>query len=189
MSALSNVAKTGFSGRLEEAPRPVQKEASQYSCTCNEELGMAGSSKTMCKLREEILAMAPLGAPVVVSGETGTGKELTARALHLHGKSGNGPFVAVNCGALPETLAEDIFFGHEKGSYTGAESSKKGVFELAEGGTLFLDEIGELPLSQQAALLRVLENRVITRLEGIRKDKFFRSSGSSQQPIKSFYRW
>jgi len=105
-------------------------------------------------------------ASVVVSGETGVGKEIVARALHRFSPRRHGPFIAINCAALPETLLESELFGHERGAFTGATSQRKGRFELADGGTLFLDEIGELPLSLQAKLLRVLQERRFERVGG-----------------------
>jgi two-component system response regulator FlrC len=114
-------------------------------------------------LRLELARLAPLRAPVLIHGETGTGKELAARALH-DCSARRGPFVAVNCGALTPTIVEDILFGHERGSFTGAATSHRGVFERARGGTLFLDEIGELPLPQQATLLRVLDDGRVCRI-------------------------
>ncbi len=101
---------------------------------------------------------------LLLLGETGTGKERLARALHEEGRRCDGPFVAVNCGAIPETLLESELFGHEKGAFTGASQARKGYFEQAEGGTLFLDEIGEIPLHLQVKLLRVLEDRRVQRL-------------------------
>jgi transcriptional regulator with GAF, ATPase, and Fis domain len=104
--------------------------------------------------------------PVLVHGETGVGKELFARALHEHGPRRAEPFVAVSCGAIPETLFEAELFGHTKGAFTGAERARVGLFAQAEGGTLFLDEIGELPLGRQAVLLRALESRAIRPVGG-----------------------
>ncbi|MDF3833335.1 sigma-54 dependent transcriptional regulator [Cupriavidus basilensis] len=119
-------------------------------------------------LLERIRMVAPSDANVLVIGETGTGKELVARHVHNLSRRAGGPFVAVNCGAFSETLVESELFGHEKGAFTGAFSAKPGWFEAANGGTLFLDEIGDLPLSMQVKLLRVLQEREIVRL-GTRK--------------------
>ncbi|WP_240647963.1 sigma-54 interaction domain-containing protein [Pararobbsia silviterrae] len=119
-------------------------------------------------LLERIRMIAPSDANVLVIGETGTGKELVARHVHNLSHRKNGPFIAVNCGAFSETLVESELFGHEKGAFTGAFSSKPGWFEAANGGTLFLDEIGDLPLSMQVKLLRVLQEREVVRL-GSRK--------------------
>lgn len=110
--------------------------------------------------------------PVLIRGETGTGKERIAEALHLRGPRADAPMIAVNCAALPEALAESLLFGHEKGAFTGAESHRAGFFEAARGGTLFLDEVGELPLRQQASLLRAVENRRAMRIGAVRETKF-----------------
>ncbi len=119
---------------------------------------------------KRLLAMAERVAPsranVLILGESGTGKELLARFIHKHSRAAEGPLVAMNCAALPETLAESELFGHEKGAFTGAISRKKGKFELADGGTLVLDEISEMDLSLQAKLLRVLQERVVDRVGG-----------------------
>ncbi|MGY4723902.1 sigma-54 interaction domain-containing protein [Burkholderia pyrrocinia] len=115
-------------------------------------------------LLERIRLVAPSDANVLIVGETGTGKELIARHVHSLSRRNNGPFVAVNCGAFSETLVESELFGHEKGAFTGAFSAKPGWFEAANGGTLFLDEIGDLPLSMQVKLLRVLQEREVVRL-------------------------
>jgi DNA-binding NtrC family response regulator len=108
--------------------------------------------------------VAPTDASVLVRGESGTGKELIARALHAHGRRARGPFVALDCGAIPETLVQHELFGHEAGAFTGAGESKAGLLERAHGGTLFLDEVGEMPPSMQAALLRVVQEGEVRRI-------------------------
>ena len=113
-----------------------------------------------------IRQVAPTSAPVLICGESGTGKELVAREIHKCSPRGDGPFVAINAAALPETLVESELFGHEKGAFTGAMERSAGCFEQAHGGTLFLDEIGEMPPSTQPKLLRVLEDLRVRRLGG-----------------------
>jgi DNA-binding NtrC family response regulator len=125
---------------------------------------LIGSSPAMEAVRQLIAKVAPTDSTVLVRGETGTGKELAARALHDQSLRADKPFVAVNCGALPEHLIESELFGHCKGAFTGADRPRKGLFEAAGGGTLFLDEIGELPKSVQAKLLRFLESGEIRRV-------------------------
>jgi sigma-54-specific transcriptional regulator len=117
-------------------------------------------------LNERIQKLAPSTANALIIGETGTGKELVARQLHKLSQRAKGPFIPVNCAALPEQLVESELFGHEKGAFTGAVLQKKGWFEVANGGTLFLDEIGDLPPATQVKLLRVLQERVLTRVGG-----------------------
>jgi two-component system response regulator PilR (NtrC family) len=115
-----------------------------------------GQAPSMLRIYEMIRRVGPTPTNILVTGESGTGKELVAKALHYNSSLAEGPFVSVNCGAIPENLIESEMFGHKKGSFTGAVADKKGYFEIADGGTLFLDEIGELPLQLQASLLRAL---------------------------------
>jgi two-component system nitrogen regulation response regulator NtrX len=129
-----------------------------------EDSALRGGSPAMQKLKDAIAKVAPIPSPVLIIGESGSGKELVASDLHRLSGRGNEPFVAVNCGALPENLVESELFGHERGAFTGAHATRKGAFESAGKGTLFLDEIGELPLPAQAKLLRVLEERKVVRL-------------------------
>ncbi len=132
---------------------------------------LIGSSRVMQELKEQIARAATIPSPVLIVGESGTGKELVARELHRLGSKEKRSFVALNCAALPENLVESELFGHERGAFTGASRTHRGAFERASGGTLFLDEIGELPLSVQAKLLRVLEQPEVTRIGGERPIK------------------
>jgi len=125
---------------------------------------LIGSSKAMSDVLQLIRKVAPTQSTVLIRGETGCGKELVARGVHDESLRKEKAFVAVNCGALPEHLIESELFGHKKGSFTGADSQREGLFEVANGGSIFLDEIGELPLSMQAKLLRVLESGDIRRV-------------------------
>jgi two-component system NtrC family response regulator len=125
---------------------------------------LIGDSPRMDDVRSRIAKVAPTLSTVLILGETGTGKELVARAVHDQSLRADMPFVAVNCGGLPENLIESELFGHRKGSFTGAEENRVGLFEVANGGTIFLDEIGELPKSMQAKLLRILESGEIRRV-------------------------
>lgn len=130
------------------------------------ETGLIGESDAMRAVLVQVEQIAPVSSTVLIEGESGTGKELVARAVHLRSPRRNKPFIAVNVGALPETLLESELFGHEKGAFTGAAERRLGRFELAHGGTIFLDEIGEIPPSTQVKLLRVLEEREVTRVGG-----------------------
>ena len=129
---------------------------------------LIGDSEAMRVLHDAIARVAPIPSTALIVGESGTGKELVARELHRRGPGEKAPLVAVNSAALPEHLVESELFGHERGAFTGADRLRRGAFENAGGGTLFLDEIGELPLPAQAKLLRVLEDRKVTRLGGDR---------------------
>jgi DNA-binding NtrC family response regulator len=129
--------------------------------------GVAGGSTLMRRVASQVRRLAALSAPVLVAGETGSGKELVARALHLEGARANGPFVALNVAALPRELVETELFGHERGAFTGAVARRLGAFLEAAGGTLFLDEIGELPIDAQPKLLRALDGYEVRRVGGV----------------------
>jgi len=129
-----------------------------------EEIGIIGESIAIRKIVDVIAQVAPTDLTILITGESGVGKEVIAKAVHASSKRNKKPFIAVNCGAIPEGLIESELFGHEKGSFTGAVEQRKGYFEIADGGTIFLDEIGELPLSAQVKFLRVLENGEFQRV-------------------------
>ncbi len=129
---------------------------------------MIGRSAALARVREQIGQVAPTDSTVLVQGETGTGKELVARAIHAGSTRRDRALIRINCAALPRELVESELFGHEKGAFTGALQQRRGRFELADGGTLFLDEVGELPLDAQAKLLRVLQEREFERVGGSR---------------------
>jgi two-component system, NtrC family, response regulator PilR len=148
------------------APQKNQADTSQPMAL----IRMAGSSAAMRAVRERVQKIARSMAPVLVRGESGTGKELVAQAVHACSHRASGPFVAVNCGAIPEALLEAEFFGARKGAYTGATQDREGYFQAAHGGTLFLDEIGDLPLSMQAKLLRVIQERSVRALGGTQEE-------------------
>jgi DNA-binding NtrC family response regulator len=136
-----------------------------HSAQTLESSALVANSECMQALLHEVDTFADCETSVLVHGETGVGKERIAQLLHeKHSRYGRGPFIAVNCGAIPDGLFESLFFGHSKGSFTGAVGAHKGYFEQADGGTLFLDEIGDLPLYQQVKLLRVLEDSAVTRI-------------------------
>jgi sigma-54 specific flagellar transcriptional regulator A len=127
---------------------------------------IVGETSAMAGVRQLIRCVAPSNASVLLTGPSGSGKEVLARAVHMQSQRADGPFVAVNCGAIPRELLESELFGHEKGAFTGAHAQRKGRFEEAQGGTLFLDEIGDMPAEMQVKLLRVLEERAVQRLGG-----------------------
>ncbi len=129
--------------------------------------GLIGQSEPMREVLDLVERVGPLRATVLISGESGTGKERVARALHHASPWAKGPFIPLNCGAIPETLLESELFGHAKGAFTGADNQRQGLFEAAKGGTIFLDEIGEMPISMQPKLLRVLQERSIKRVGAV----------------------
>jgi two-component system, NtrC family, nitrogen regulation response regulator NtrX len=145
--------------RLEEENRSLRTKVQR-------KFELVGQSPAMQQLRQLIDTAGPTNSRVLVGGENGTGKELVARAIHLQSARADRPFVAVNCAAIPETLIESELFGHEKGSFSGATSMKRGQFEQADGGTLFLDEIGDMSLNTQAKVLRALQEQQFTRVGG-----------------------
>lgn len=128
--------------------------------------GIIGQSTTLSQVFKDLAKVAPTDSTVLVTGESGTGKELLVRALHANSKRADKPFVPINCGAIPKELLESELFGHEKGAFTHAIRSRPGRFELADGGTIFLDEIGEMDLSLQVKILRVLQEKEIERVGG-----------------------
>lgn len=145
------------------APPPASEPPPSRSWRRKSDM-IIGVSPAMTQLLGALDRLAPSVAPVLVTGESGTGKELVARALHYTGPRRNSPFVAINCGAIPENLFEAELFGYQRGAFTGAVASRAGAFESADGGTLFLDELGEMPLHMQVKMLRVLETGEVTRL-------------------------
>lgn len=155
----------------EELKAVVQKAVAQLNATTANArptpAGIIGESQEMKKLLADIQKVSKTDATVLLVGETGTGKELCARAIHETSGRKKGPFVALNCAALPESLVESELFGHEKGAFTGAATARPGKFEIASGGTLFLDEIAELPPPAQAKLLRAVQERKIMRLGSV----------------------
>jgi len=144
--------------------RRILDEVAVLRRYADDESALLGSSPAMRALKDAIARVAPVPSAVLITGESGSGKELVARDVHRLSAGAREPFIAVNCAALPEQLIESELFGHERGAFTGAATSRKGAFESAGRGTLFLDEIGELPAPAQAKLLRVLEERTVTRL-------------------------
>ena len=143
---------------------PTQKTAKRYPKQIDQRL--VGSSEAVLEVKSLVSKVAPTDATVLLQGESGTGKEVIARLVHECSARAKGPFIPVNCGAIPGELLESELFGHEKGAFTGAVAARKGRFELAEGGTLFLDEIGDMPFEMQVKLLRVLQERTFERVGG-----------------------
>jgi len=144
---------------LEQENRSLKEQAARR-------VKMVGESVVMNELRHQIAMAGPAPSRVLISGENGTGKELVARAIHLQSPRAEQPFIEVNCAAIPETLIESELFGHERGSFTGASSTRRGQFELADGGTLFLDEVGDMSFATQAKVLRVLQEQRFQRVGG-----------------------
>jgi transcriptional regulator with GAF, ATPase, and Fis domain len=164
LTAVASLASVGFEANQEVQALRTEKALLQEQIATNS--GIVGQSPGVRRLLDRVEKVAPLDVRVLITGESGTGKELVARALHQKSPRHDRPFVAVNCAAMSEHLFESELFGHEKGAFTGAIALKRGRFELANGGTIFLDEIGELALSLQAKLLRVLQECEFERVGG-----------------------
>lgn len=145
----------------------IQVALTLYQRPVTQDERLVGNSDVMQQLRQQISKLARSQAPVFIQGESGVGKELVARLIHYHGPRAEKPFIAVNCAAIPNELMESEFFGHKKGSFTGAFSDQQGLFVAAEGGTLFLDEVAELPLSMQVKLLRAIQEKAIKPIGGL----------------------
>jgi formate hydrogenlyase transcriptional activator len=143
-----------------------QLETSQHTAEGHEFEGIIGSSKTLRAVLDQVRTVASAGSTVLIEGETGTGKEMIAQAVHMKSQRRSRPFVKLNCAAIPLDLLESELFGHERGAFTGAVTQRVGRFEAANGGTLFLDEIGDIPLELQSKLLRVLQEQEFERLGG-----------------------
>jgi DNA-binding NtrC family response regulator len=159
--AVRAVVKRAVEGvGLRRENRLLRSEVDRLGATAE----LLGSSSAMTAVKERIALVAPTNATVLITGETGTGKELAARAVHAGSSRREGPFLPVNCAAFPETLLDSELFGHERGAFTGADRSRPGWFEAADGGTLFLDEAGEMSLALQAKLLRVLAEHQVLRI-------------------------
>src|SRR5918998_1358990 len=146
--------------------RRLEAENRALRATVDKRLTMVGESYAMAQLREQVAMAAPTNGRVLIFGENGTGKELVAKSIHAQSRRRSGPFVEVNCAAIPEELIESELFGHTKGAFTGAVSERRGKFELADGGTLFLDEIGDMSLKTQAKVLRALQEQVVEPVGG-----------------------
>jgi two-component system, NtrC family, response regulator PilR len=146
---------------------------------------LIGNSEAIKRVRQTIAKLARSQAPVLISGDSGTGKELAARLIHDLGPRADRPFVAVNCGAIPSELMESEFFGHIKGSFTGADADKEGLFQAAQGGTLFLDEVADLPLPMQVKLLRVIQEKTVRPIGGRQEIKIdVRILSATHKPLK-----
>lgn len=165
LQKLRNLVESAL--RLTEEPETPSSEESSVSTG---RATITGHSEKITALREQISKLARSQAPIYISGESGAGKELAARAIHEQSSRRQSPFIAVNCGAIPEELMESELFGHLKGSFTGADQDKQGLFQAASGGTLFLDEVADLPLHTQVKLLRVIQEKAV-RAVGSQKEE------------------
>ena len=174
---LASLLQRMIRSRAPKSPPPDLPDADGFSET------LIGSSSGMREVQKTIGLVADSDATVLITGETGTGKEVVARTIHRVGARGNGPFMALNCAAIPPDLLESELFGHVKGAFTGAILERKGAFREANSGTLFLDEIGDMDLAMQAKILRALQERVVSRSAANRRRSM---SGSSRPPIATW---
>ncbi|MDT3295518.1 sigma-54 factor interaction domain-containing protein [Shewanella sp. SP2S2-6] len=167
MHALALITALNLRGRnLLKENEALSKQNVNLRRTLDVQNGVVGANSGLKHVMQQVQSIAKINTTVLMLGETGCGKEVIANAIHELSERSDKPFIKVNCGAIPDTLIDSELFGYEKGAFTGAESRKIGYFEQANGGTIFLDEIGELPLSAQVRLLRVLQNSCITRVGG-----------------------
>ena len=182
LACVRSIAEIQLGGQL---PSNLKRKGKLHPLILHSGSQIVGEHTRMQRLFEEIRQVAPTEATVLICGESGTGKELVARAVHDNSSRHSGPFVPVNCSALPNELVENELFGHSRGSFTGATGGKPGLFEVASGGTLFLDEIGTMPLDLQSRLLRVLEDKHIRRLgETSERRVDARVVAATNQPLK-----
>lgn len=200
LEVLRNLVRTALKLRQDDAEKAASKPASPAPGKAAEagadEAGndvgqtllrqrLIGKSEAIKRVRQTITKLARSQAPVLISGDSGTGKELAARLIHDLGPRAEEPFIAVNCGAIPSELMESEFFGHIKGSFTGADADKEGLFQAAQGGTLFLDEVADLPLPMQVKLLRVIQEKTVRPIGGREELKIdVRILSASHKPLK-----
>jgi two-component system nitrogen regulation response regulator NtrX len=151
--------------------RRLEAENRELRETVGRRYTIVGDSSTVGQLLEQVAIAAPTNGRVLIYGENGTGKELVARTIHMRSRRMKGPFIEVNCAAIPEELIESELFGHMKGAFTGAVSDRRGKFELADGGTLFLDEIGDMNVKKQAKVLRALQEQIVEPVGGRRASR------------------
>jgi two-component system, NtrC family, nitrogen regulation response regulator NtrX len=166
-----SLEKTVLVVRNASRQRSLEAENKALRARADRRFTMVGESYVMAQLREQVAMAAPTNGRVLIFGENGTGKELVARSIHAMSRRRNGPFIEVNCAAIPEELIESELFGHVRGAFTGAVADRQGRFEAADGGTIFLDEIGDMSLKTQAKVLRALQEQVVEPVGGTQRIK------------------